>query len=60
MAVKSPCTDLCLFEGKTGWCRGCGRTRKEAQEWRKMSPYHRQTIERALAARIKAVSKTEV
>ncbi|MGK3114367.1 DUF1289 domain-containing protein [Candidatus Pantoea formicae] len=52
MSVKSPCTDVCIFEGKNGWCRACGRTRKEAQEWRKMSPYHRKAIERALKDRV--------
>ncbi|WP_343551114.1 DUF1289 domain-containing protein [Pantoea sp.] len=52
MAVKSPCIDVCIFDGKNGWCRACARTRKETQEWRKMSPYHRKAIERALKDRI--------
>jgi len=55
MSVKSPCIDLCIFDGRTGWCQGCGRTRAETREWRKLSPFHRKAIERALAARIKIV-----
>ncbi|WP_084169512.1 DUF1289 domain-containing protein [Paraburkholderia ferrariae] len=25
MAVKSPCLDVCAFDGKTGLCIGCFR-----------------------------------
>ncbi|WP_084932199.1 DUF1289 domain-containing protein [Pantoea rwandensis] len=46
MAVKSPCIDQCGFTGKNGWCEGCGRTRKEAQDWRKC---HRSTKRRLSA-----------
>lgn len=52
MAVKSPCIDQCGFTGKNGWCEGCGRTRKEAQDWRRLSPFHQKAIERALAGRM--------
>lgn len=52
MAVKSPCIDLCVFDGKSGWCEGCGRTRKEAQEWRKLTPYRQKAIARALEGRM--------
>lgn len=52
MAVKSPCIDQCSFSGKNGWCEGCGRTRKEAQEWRKMSPFHQKILLRALEGRM--------
>jgi predicted Fe-S protein YdhL (DUF1289 family) len=37
MAVKSPCIDLCAFDGKTGLCTGCYRTREEARDWKKMT-----------------------
>jgi predicted Fe-S protein YdhL (DUF1289 family) len=55
MAVKSSCIDLCVFDGKTGWCEGCGRTRQETQAWRKLSPYHRKETERALPLRLKTL-----
>ena len=55
MTVKSPCTDVCIFDNSKGWCKGCGRTLKEAREWRKLSPYHRKEIERALPMRLKVI-----
>ncbi|WP_258575733.1 DUF1289 domain-containing protein [Candidatus Pantoea persica] len=57
MAVKSPCTDVCNFDNSKGWCKGCGRPLKEAREWRKLLPYHRKEIERALPVRLKIISK---
>lgn len=57
MAVKSPCSDICIFDNESGWCIGCGRTRKEASEWRKLSPYHRKAAERDLKRRINVLEK---
>ncbi len=59
MAIKSPCTDVCIFDNSKGWCKGCGRTLKEAREWRKLSPYHRKEIERVLPLRLKIISKVD-
>nr|WP_197978440.1 DUF1289 domain-containing protein [Sphingomonas sp. CFBP 13603] len=33
--VKSPCIDICRFDGRTGWCVACGRTQVECRGWRK-------------------------
>ena len=33
--MKSPCTDICRFDGRTGWCVACGRTLVEVRGWRK-------------------------
>jgi uncharacterized protein len=44
MSVKSPCIDICKFDGKTGLCVGCLRTREECKEWKKMKNKHRQKI----------------
>ena len=33
--MKSPCLDICIFDGKTGWCIGCGRTLTECRLWKK-------------------------
>lgn len=44
MAVKSPCNDVCAFEGKTGFCVGCLRTLTEAREWKKMNDFRRHQI----------------
>ncbi|WP_217550726.1 DUF1289 domain-containing protein [Pantoea sp. GbtcB22] len=52
MAIKSPCLDICVFNGKSGWCEGCGRTRLEAKEWPKMSPFHKKALARVLDGRM--------
>jgi predicted Fe-S protein YdhL (DUF1289 family) len=44
MAVESPCIDLCRFDGKTGFCLGCLRTREECREWKKMKDNRRHEI----------------
>ncbi|WP_230483985.1 DUF1289 domain-containing protein [Sphingomonas sp. Leaf21] len=33
--MKSPCVDICRFDGRTGWCVACGRTQVECRGWRK-------------------------
>ncbi|MAN25328.1 MAG: DUF1289 domain-containing protein [Gemmatimonadetes bacterium] len=49
---KSPCVDLCEFSGPRGWCTGCGRTRDECKQWKKMKPYKRNTMEKELKVRM--------
>ncbi|MCG5078482.1 DUF1289 domain-containing protein [Paraburkholderia tagetis] len=45
MAAKSPCIDVCAFDGKTGLCIGCLRTREEIRDWKKMTDHrHHQVI----------------
>ncbi|NVI08136.1 MULTISPECIES: DUF1289 domain-containing protein [Paraburkholderia] len=44
MAVKSPCIDVCAFDGKTGLCTGCHRTREEAGGWKKMTDHRRHQV----------------
>ncbi|MDO6385928.1 DUF1289 domain-containing protein [Uliginosibacterium sp. TH139] len=44
MAVPSPCIDVCVFDGKTGFCTSCLRTREEARSWKKMSDTRRHQI----------------
>ncbi|MFP3799251.1 DUF1289 domain-containing protein [Paraburkholderia sp. SIMBA_027] len=44
MAVKSPCIERCAFDGKTGLCTGCYRTREEARGWKKMTDHRRHQI----------------
>ncbi|MBL6747247.1 MAG: DUF1289 domain-containing protein [Pseudomonadales bacterium] len=56
-AHKSPCIDICEFVGPNGWCIGCGRTRTECQQWKKMKPYKKKILEHALRKRL---SKMEV
>ncbi|WP_081771839.1 DUF1289 domain-containing protein [Paraburkholderia nodosa] len=44
MAVKSPCIDVCAFDGKTGLCIGCFRTLDEIRDWKKMTDHRRHQI----------------
>ncbi|MBN3819201.1 DUF1289 domain-containing protein [Paraburkholderia sp. Se-20369] len=44
MAVKSPCIDICSFDGRTGFCIGCLRTLEEARAWKKMTDHRRHQI----------------
>ncbi|QBR02783.1 DUF1289 domain-containing protein [Paraburkholderia pallida] len=44
MAAKSPCIDVCAFDGKTGLCVGCLRTREEVRDWKKMTDHRRHQI----------------
>lgn len=36
MAVESPCINICKFDGKTGLCVGCLRTKDECKQWKKL------------------------
>lgn len=58
MTAKSPCIDICRFDPSTGWCEGCGRTRKETAEWRKLSPFRRSAIERELNRRLSKLGRS--
>jgi predicted Fe-S protein YdhL (DUF1289 family) len=51
----NPCISVCEFDGRTGWCLGCGRTIPEIREWRKLTPYRRTTLLRELPRRVKQV-----
>ncbi|TKC86338.1 DUF1289 domain-containing protein [Trinickia terrae] len=44
MALKSPCIDVCAFDGKTGLCLGCFRTRDEIRGWKKMTDHRRHQV----------------
>lgn len=44
MAVASPCTNVCRFDGKTGFCVGCLRSRVEVREWKKITDHKRHLI----------------
>ena len=49
---KSPCIDICKFNGKNGWCLGCGRTKIEARKWKNLKPYDIKTLEKQLQKRL--------
>lgn len=53
MKKDNPCVSVCEFDGRTGWCLGCGRTIPEIREWRKLTPYRRTALLRELPRRVK-------
>ena len=56
---NSPCIDICQFSGKTGWCRGCGRTRDEVRRWKSIKPFAKTAILKDLARRIAIIEREE-
>ena len=57
MKKDDPCISACQFDGRTGWCLGCGRTIPEIREWRKLAPYRRTALARELSRRVQQVRK---
>jgi uncharacterized protein len=33
--MATPCIDVCRYDEATGWCLGCGMTRKDKKHWKK-------------------------
>lgn len=56
---EDPCTGVCQWDGKTGWCLGCGRTVPEIKAWRKLTPYRRTALLRELPRRVEQLSKQQ-
>jgi len=54
--MKSPCIELCAFDGKTGWCRGCGRTKAECRSWKKAQPHQQRKVAAELPRRLQKLA----
>ncbi|MCJ2086693.1 DUF1289 domain-containing protein [Methylobacterium sp. E-005] len=52
MKKDDPCVGVCRWDGRTGWCVGCGRTVPEIKAWRTLSPYRRSALLRELPRRV--------
>ena len=52
--MASPCIDVCRYDETTGWCLGCGMTRKDKKHWKKEKE-RRPAIRAALPARLAAL-----
>ncbi|GGC30543.1 hypothetical protein GCM10011504_06000 [Siccirubricoccus deserti] len=50
-AMASPCIDVCCYDEATGWCLGCGMTRKDKKHWKKEKD-RRPAIRDALSGRL--------
>lgn len=53
--IKTPCVKVCVVDGQSGHCFGCGRNLGEIARWAKFSDAERDTVMAALPARIDAL-----
>lgn len=44
MALKSPCTGVCSFDGPSTYCVACLRTLDEVRGWKRMTDFKRHQI----------------
>ncbi len=52
--ISSPCNKVCVVDGVTGLCFGCGRTLPEIAKWGGLSEAQRLAIMSVLADRMTA------
>ena len=60
MRKDDPCRQICQFDGRTGWCVGCGLTVPEIRHWKKLTPFNRQALLRELPRRTERLRKNGV
>lgn len=53
--MASPCIDVCRYDEETGWCFGCGMTKKDRKRWKKEKE-RREEIRAALPGRLAALA----
>lgn len=53
--MASSCIDICRYDEATGWCLGCGMTRKDKKHWKKEKD-RRPAIKAALPERLVALA----
>ena len=51
--ISSPCTKVCVIDGATGLCSGCGRTLGEIATWGSISEAERLAIMATLPERMR-------
>ena len=56
----SPCIKLCVIDGPSGLCEGCGRSLDEIGRWLSYSDGERRAIMLTLPARLAMLSSGEV
>lgn len=54
--ILSPCVKVCVIDGPSGLCAGCGRSLNEIGRWLSYSDAERRAIMKALPARLVVVS----
>ncbi len=53
--MASPCIDVCRHDEDTGWCLGCGMSRKDRKHWKREKD-RRSAIRAALPERLGALA----
>ena len=53
--IKTPCVKVCVVDGQTGSCLGCGRTLGEIAQWARFSDEQRDEVMALLPARIEVL-----
>lgn len=53
--IRTPCVKVCVVDGQSGNCLGCGRTLGEIARWAKFSDAEREGVMAVLPARIDAL-----
>ena len=52
---KTPCVKVCVVDGQSGHCLGCGRNLGEIARWARISDTERDAVMAILPARIDAL-----
>jgi predicted Fe-S protein YdhL (DUF1289 family) len=55
LPIKTPCVQVCVVDGPTGFCLGCGRTLGEIARWARFSDAEREAVFAALPPRIETL-----
>lgn len=53
--IKTPCVKVCVVDGQSNNCLGCGRTLGEIAQWARFSDDQRTAVMALLPARIEAL-----
>ena len=53
--IKTPCVKVCVVDGQTGSCLGCGRTLGEIAQWARFSDEQRDEVMALLPGRIEVL-----
>ena len=53
--IKTPCVKVCMVDGQSGHCLGCGRNLGEIARWARFSDGERDLVMAALPERMDAL-----
>jgi predicted Fe-S protein YdhL (DUF1289 family) len=53
VTIETPCIRVCVVDGPTGLCLGCGRTLPEIAQWGRFSDAQRAAVMAGLVERMK-------